>query len=150
MEQRRKGTAFLESGLWVPLEEISPTNNRAQVSFFLESPATEGPRILSQYTFPNPVRGARNDIALYYELTRDATVEIAIYDLEAQLIGEYNATSLFVDNGNRAGVNTLRGRDFSWKSPEDLESGIYFYTIKVASLEGAPSDEQTGKFALVR
>jgi hypothetical protein len=132
------------------LEEVTPTNNRTKVSFFLQSPVDAGPRILSQYTFPNPVRGAREAIALYYELTQDATVQIAIYDLEAQLIGEYSASSLFVDNGNRAGVNTLRGRDFQWKSPEEMASGTYFYTIRVASLEGAPSDEKTGKFALVR
>lgn len=132
------------------LEEVTQTNNRTKVGFFLQSPTTEGPRILSQYTFPNPVRGERNAFSLYYELSRDATVEITIYDLEAQLIGEYNATSLFIDNGNRAGVNTLRGRDFSWKSPEDLQSGIYIYTIRVADLQGAASDEQTGKFALVR
>jgi len=132
------------------LEEVTPTNNRTKVSFFIQSAGTSGPKILSQYPFPNPVRGQRNDIALYYELTRDATVVVSIYDLEAQLVAQYTATALFVDNGNRAGANTIRGRDFEWESPVDLESGIYFYTIRVADLQGAASDEQTGKFALVR
>jgi len=115
------------------LEEVTPTNNRTKVGFFVQSPVTEGPRILSQYTFPNPVLGERNSFSLSYELTRDATVEIVIYDLEAQLVGEYSASSLFVDNGNRAGVNTLRGRDFNWKSPEDLESHLLLHDPRCRS-----------------
>ena len=88
--------------------------------------------------------------ALYYELTPNATVTIQVFDWRRQLVGSFNATSLFIDDGNRAGTNDVRGDQFEWESPKGLASGIYFYTIRVSSLEGAVTDEAKGKFALVR
>ncbi len=132
-------------------EEVSRANNVAKLEVFLEGPSGSGPRLLEQYPFPNPVRGSVDDLRLYYELTRDATVSIQVFDMEAQLVGLYSATALFVDEGNRAGSNEIRGDQFSWTSSKGLESGVYFYTIRVGSLEGGSSTDQAkGKFALVR
>jgi hypothetical protein len=131
-------------------EEVSPFNNVGQVEIFLEGPSGSGPRLLTQYPFPNPVRGSIDDLHLFYELTRDATVAIQVFDMEAQLVGSFNATSLFIDEGNRAGTNDVRGDQFDWSSSKGLESGVYFYTIRVSALEGGVTDEAKGKFALVR
>ncbi len=131
--------------------EVSPANNEAVLSLFVEAPLGRGPRVLTQYPYPNPVRGTRNDIGFYYELTADATVYIAVYDLEAQLVGEFNATALFVEDGNQGGANRVSGSKFRWTSAEDTESGVYFYTIRVAPLQGGETTDQAkGKFALVR
>jgi hypothetical protein len=66
-------------------------------------------------------------------------------------VGLYSASALFVDEGNRAGANEIRGDQFSWESSKGLESGVYFYTIRVGGLEGGDTTDQAkGKFALVR
>ncbi len=127
--------------------EASPFNNVVSRSIFLESPESDGPGLLNLYAFPNPVRGTRDDLQLHYELTRDAGVEIDVFDLEGTLVGEFRAPADFVAEGNRAGPNTIDGRAFAWKAPV-LESGVYVYVIRATGAGRSASDR--GKFALVR
>jgi hypothetical protein len=131
--------------------EITPANNSSSVSFFLEAPFGSAPRLLTHYPVPNPVRGGRQGIGIYFELTRDADrVSVQVYDLEGQRVGTFLATDLFVANGNQAGANRLSGEeDFRWEGP-DLESGVYLYSIRCFDSSGGVADEGRGKFALVR
>lgn len=132
------------------IEEVSRSNNVEKLSVFVEAPENSGPRLLTQYPFPNPVRGSVVDLRFYYELTQNATVTIQVFDLEATLVGEFVASALFFGEGNRSGPNRVNGASFDWKSPSGLESGVYFYTIQVGSAAGEATDEAKGKFALVR
>jgi hypothetical protein len=131
--------------------EITPANNSSSTSFFLEAPSGSAPRLLAHYPFPNPVRGGREGLGIYFELTRDANrVTVNVYDLEGQRVGLFQATNLFVANGNRAGANRVTGAsDFRWEGP-DLESGVYLYSIRCFDGSGNVADEGRGKFALVR
>lgn len=127
-------------------EEISPFNNQASARLFLEAPGSQGARVLSHYAYPNPVRGSRSDLHLYYELTRDAGVEIDIFDLEGLRVGIFRAPNEFRVQGNRAGPNAITASSFRWRG-DTLESGVYLYAIRVDG--GETSNESRGKFAVV-
>ncbi|MGQ0720006.1 MAG: M28 family peptidase [Candidatus Eiseniibacteriota bacterium] len=131
--------------------EITAANNSSSTSFFLEAPRGSAPRLLTHYPVPNPVRGGRQDVGIYFELTTDADrVTVFVYDLGGQRVGAFHATDLFFANGNQAGANRLSGaEDFRWEGP-DLESGVYLYSIRCFDSSGSVADEGEGKFALVR
>jgi hypothetical protein len=128
-------------------EEISSTNNVESFAFFLEAPATDAPRVLSHYVFPNPVRGSRDELSIRYELTRDADVTIEVFDLAGVRVGRFRASSDLIGEGNRAGANTIDASTFRWEG-DDLGSGVYLYTIRTSASAG--ETQVRGKFALVR
>lgn len=132
------------------LEEISNANNQTSQRVFLLAPAGQGAKMLTQYVYPNPVRGDRTAIQFYYELTQDAQVDITVFDLAGIEVGRFRASSEFIAEGNQSGENRVSGAGFNWGSEEELESGVYFYTIRVSNLSGVPTDQSKGKFALVR
>ena len=127
--------------------EVSPTNNQTSEKVFLEAPSSEGPRVLTHYVYPNPVRGSRSDLRMYFELTQNATVEIDMFDLEGTRVGIFRAPEQYVLPGNRAGANTITAASFDWEGKE-LESGVYLYSIRV--LGDGTVNESRGKFAVVR
>lgn len=129
--------------------EVNRDNNRARAEFFLEAPNGTGPEVLDYYVYPNPASSA-SELTFYYELTRDAAVQMEIFDLEGTLISQLNAPLTFIANGNRAGVNTVDAGGFS---PDldaiDLQSGVYLYVLRVGDGSG-DTERVRGKFALVR
>ncbi len=131
------------------LNEITATNNTGTATVFVKGPREAGPILLSQYVYPNPVPGGTSDLRIYFELTREARVQIWVWDLEGQQIGFFGKSSSFISDGNQAGANRITGSQFRWEVP-DLESGAYLYTIRVLDSGGALSDHATGKFAVVR
>jgi hypothetical protein len=128
-------------------EEVNDANNLASTTFFLEAPGSESPQVLRHYAFPNPVRGSRDNLRLYYELTREGGVDIDVFDLGGTRVGVFRAGGGFIAEGNRAGANTVDASSFRWESDE-LESGVYVYAIRVSV--GGRSSQTRGKFALVR
>jgi hypothetical protein len=93
------------------------------------------------------VRGSRSGLHFYYELSREGLVEIDVFDLAGLLVGQFRASLSIVAEGNQAGPNTIGAREFRWKG-DDLESGVYVYTIRAGS--GENRDEARGKFAIIR
>jgi hypothetical protein len=130
------------------ISEVSGDNNESSVVLFVEAPVSEGPRVLSHYVFPNPVREGRDRLTLYYELTRDASVRVKVFDLEGTVVGRLNATT-FIGDGNQRAANRVTGDTITWEAG-DLESGVYVYAIRVFDRAGGLTDDVTGKFALVR
>jgi hypothetical protein len=130
------------------LVEVSGANNAASTSIFLQAPDSEGPRVLTHYVFPNPVRGSRSGLQVYYELTHDAAVEIDVYDVGGLLVGYFSADGRPIVKGNNtAGVNRIGASAFHWNG-NDLESGVYLYVIRTTG--SGHVNEVRGKFALVR
>ncbi|MFN8179551.1 MAG: M28 family peptidase [bacterium] len=127
--------------------EVSPANDATSTSIFLQAPDSEGPRTLTNYVFPNPVRGSRSGLQLYYELTHDAGVEIDVYDVGGLLVGYYRLDGSVITNGNHAGVNRIDASQFHWNG-SDLESGVYLYVIRTTG--AGHVNEVRGKFAVVR
>ena len=125
--------------------EVSAANNRTSQTLFLQAPASEAPRVLNAYVFPNPVRGTQDDVRIHYELTHSTSVTLDVFDLQGTAVGRFAASASLVAEGNRAGPNTIQGTSFVWTSTP-LESGIYLYVIRTA---GASSGTR-GKFAIIR
>jgi hypothetical protein len=131
--------------------EPSDTNNASSVRVFVRSSRGTGPSVLSHYVYPNPVRGTRDDLGLYFELSRDVTrLTVEVFDVSGQRMGAFGATSQFLTDGNQAGVNRVSGAtDFDWDGP-DLKPGVYLYSIRCFDDDGSVADVAEGKFALVR
>jgi len=128
--------------------EVNPDNNANASSIFLEAPSSVGPGILTHYVYPNPVRGSREDLSFYYELTRDAGVELLLFDLGGLLVGEFSTGEQYFFEGNQAGVNRVDGSEIKWEGPR-LEPGVYVYTLRVTE-RSAATDYVRGKFAVLR
>jgi hypothetical protein len=130
--------------------EVTSANNRASLSLFLEAQGSTAPTFLTHYVYPNPVTGSVSNLRIYYELTRTAALDLRVYDLAGQLLGQFGATGAFVGTGNAAGANVVTGDDIRWVA-QAPESGVYLYRIHVrATATGENTDTVTGKFALVR
>jgi hypothetical protein len=131
--------------------EPSADNNAASVRVFVQSPRAARPSVLNHYVYPNPIRGTRDDLGLYFELSRTVTrLSVEVFDVAGRRVGAFVATSRFTTDGNQAGVNQVNGRsDFDWDGP-DLESGVYLYSIRCFDDDGSVADVAEGKFALVR
>lgn len=129
--------------------EISADNNAASASFFLQDGADRSPHVLEHYVYPNPVRGGRDDLKFYYELTRDCGVYLTVYNLEGEIVGQFQTGESFFFEGNEAGPNEVEGHAIRWLAPEQLDPGVYVYALRV-TLDGATTDQVSGKFALLR
>ena len=70
-----------------PQSEVNRNNNQASYDLFLQGPSDAGPRVLSHYSYPNPVRGDIGALTFYYELTNPAQVVIELFDLAGTLVG---------------------------------------------------------------
>lgn len=128
--------------------EVSSANNRGSTRFFLKGAEASGPRVLNHYVFPNPVRGTRDELTFYFELTRNAGVDLAVRDLEGLIVGTFSTGETSFFNGNVAGENRVSGDDIRWASAK-VEPGVYLYTIEL-SQDGATTDRVRGKFAILR
>jgi hypothetical protein len=132
-----------------PQSEIDRNNNRASFELFLLGPSDAGPRVLTQYPYPNPLlRGDVVDLTFYYELTKAGEVVIEIFDLAGTRVG------FFADDGpeSDAGPNEIDGSLFVsvGGEPLSLQSGVYAYVIRVSDDSGNVTDRQKGKLALIR
>ncbi|MBZ0270079.1 M28 family peptidase, partial [bacterium] len=129
--------------------EVSAENNATMQTLFLQDASTRSPRILDHYVYPNPVRGGRNELTFYYELTRDCGVYLLVFNLEGEVVGRFQTGESFFFEGNEAGPNKVDGHTIRWLAPDELDPGVYVYSLRTTR-NGETTDQSDGKFALLR
>jgi len=146
-----------EHDLWVRAstdgtDELTLTDNVASTTVHVSSPRLF---VNEHFVWPNPASGV-GDVRFRYELSRDAAaVELDIYDLTGQQLGELRRT-YEQSAGDAGNAGMLSGwNDIGWNALGDgvgeLASGVYIYRLSVWD-RGAveESDLVTGRFAVVR
>jgi hypothetical protein len=108
--------------------------------------------IMDHFVYPNPVP-SMEDLKFGFELSRQAgAAKITVYDLLGQELHEFEVLSTARADegaGTSPGWNAMRWSEASPAAP-DLPSGVYIYRLRVRGSGTAGSDEETGKFAVVR
>ncbi len=146
-----------EHTLWVRAttagtDELSLTDNIASTTVHVSSPRLF---VNKHFTWPNPATGV-GDVRFRYELSRDAAaVELDVYDLTGQHLGEFSRT-YSQSAGDVGNAGLLSGwNDLGWSAlgdlVDELASGVYIYRLAIwdrGTVE--ESDLVTGRFAIVR
>jgi hypothetical protein len=106
----------------------------------------EAVQLANHYVAPNPIRDL--DRAVFaYELTREASVRISVFDLHGDPIGDRSFVLGGDDSGTAAGLNRVPLADVLYEP--HLATGIYLYRIEVYAAGASVALDQ-GKFAVVR
>lgn len=132
--------------------ESSLTDNVAEgIPFRIDAP---GLFIADHFMWPNPVTDLA-ELNLSYQLSRESrgSVEIRVFDLLGQDVAKaslfYNPSS--TNEGLLSGMNTVGLQTLDMMTMTSLASGVYVYRVTVYDRDAVePTDQKTGKFAIVR